>query len=169
MKANQCSRNLTSDNKGYAKIVGGLVALLISILIGVLIYYSIYDTDTFSGTTYEEFTGYSATSNASAWSITVDSLPNSKGDTNVTCYNATGNSESWPTFSLLNRDIDVAAGAADEFSQVNVTYTSKQESDIAGTEGTASTIFTLLPIIAIVAIGSFMIAAVMSFGGSGKT
>jgi hypothetical protein len=167
MKANQRSKSLVGNRQGFAQIVGGLVALMVTIIIGVLVYYSIYDTDAFSGTTYEEFGPYVDTTNASAWSVTVDSLPNSKSDVNVTCVNVTAGAESYPTFSLLNRDISVAADAASNFTQVNITYTSKQEADISGTDVTAGTIFTLLPIIAIVAIGSIMIIAVSRFGGSG--
>ena len=169
MKANRKFKDFKNNNAGFARIIGGLVALLICILVGVLIYWSIADSPSFAGTTYEEFTGYGATANASAWSVTIDYLPDSKGDTNVTCYNSTGNSESWPTFTLLNRDISVAAGAADEFSQVNVTYESKQEDAVGDVGGTAGTIFTLLPILAIVVIGGVMIGAVMAFGKSGKT
>ena len=41
MKANMKFRELKDDNKGYAKAVGGLVALLITIIVGILVYWQI--------------------------------------------------------------------------------------------------------------------------------
>jgi len=41
MKANQKLRSITKDKSGYAKAVGGLVALLITIIVGILVYWEI--------------------------------------------------------------------------------------------------------------------------------
>ena len=46
MKANQKFKKM--DNNGYAKIVGGLVALLITIIVGILVYWSISPSITFT-------------------------------------------------------------------------------------------------------------------------
>ena len=40
MKANQ-NIKLKNDNKGWARMVGGLVALLITIIIGVMVYWQV--------------------------------------------------------------------------------------------------------------------------------
>ena len=42
MKANRLVR-LGSDNNGYVKIIGGIVALLIMIIIGVLVFWEVND------------------------------------------------------------------------------------------------------------------------------
>jgi len=48
MKANNKIRNLTKNNSGYVKVVGGLVALLIMIIIGVLVFWEVNDAITLS-------------------------------------------------------------------------------------------------------------------------
>jgi len=46
MKSNQKLKNFKGDNKGYVKVVGGLVALLIMIIIGVLVFWEVNDAIT---------------------------------------------------------------------------------------------------------------------------
>jgi hypothetical protein len=116
----------------------------------------------------ETFTGYSASANASAWSVAVDNSPTGSSDVNVTCYNATGGTETYPTFTLNFKTVSVAADAADEFSQVNVTYTSNMGSTGGDVNDMASTVFGLLPIIALAVVASIIIGVIIGFGGSKK-
>jgi len=174
MKANKSSQ-LRYNDKGYAKIIGGIVALLLTIIIGIMVYWSVSPNLISSDAQVETFTGYtlpvgsdSQGSNSTAWYVTVTEIPKSSSDTNVTCYNATGVSESWPTFTLSHTRIDVAADAADGFSQVNVSYTTRASDVASSTNTQASTVFELIPIVAIVVIGSIMIGLVVGFGASGK-
>jgi len=51
MKANQKLRELRDDKTGYAKAVGGLVALLITIIVGILVYWQISGGITLSSDT----------------------------------------------------------------------------------------------------------------------
>ena len=46
MKANQAIKNLKNDDKGYVKVVGGLVALLLMIIVGILVYWETSDSIT---------------------------------------------------------------------------------------------------------------------------
>lgn len=171
MKANS-NIKLREDSNGYAAIVGGVVALLISIIVGILVYWAVVGGIT-SSSTSETFTGYtlptgtlSVGTNTSAWSVAVAQVPSSIS--NVTCWNSTGNTESYPAFTLSYKTVSVAAGAASGFNQVNVTYVSRAYTEESSTNTMASTVFSLLPVIAIVAIGSIMIALVVGFGSSGK-
>ena len=173
MKANRTSRGL--DNNAYAKVVGGLVALLITIIIAVLVYWSASPNIVSSDTQSQQFTGYtlpvggaSQGSNSSAWSVTITLIPNGAGSVNVTCNNATSGTSSYPTFTLAHRTISVGAGVADGFSRVNVSYTTKASADASGTNTMATTVFGLLPIIAVVVIGSILIGLVIVFGGTGR-
>lgn len=43
MKANQKFRSFKEDTSGFAKIMGGLVALLVAILVGVLVFWELND------------------------------------------------------------------------------------------------------------------------------
>ena len=169
MKANNKFR---TNKDAYAQVVGGVVALLLTIVIGILVYWYISpaiapasDSQTFTGYTLPVGADSQGT-NSSAWSITLKNLPSSSALTNVTCYNATGGNLSYPTFTLANTVVSVAAGAAEGFSQVNVSWTTKVSTEAASTNTMAGTVFGLLPIIAIVAIGGILIGLVMVFGGS---
>jgi len=70
----------------------------------------------------EIFTGYPYHQNTTTTYIQLEYAPNNKADTNVTCYNSTGTSESYPSFILTDDVISIYPDAADEFSQINVTY-----------------------------------------------
>lgn len=167
MKANQKFKNLSKNDDAYIKIVGSLVALLLAIIVGVLVYFEMLDSvSSFSEDTVEVFTGYTTASNASAWSVTLQNSPASATVTNVTCANMTAGSESYPTFSLNHRTISVGAGGADQFTQVNVTYTSNIATDESTATDMASTVFGLLPIIALVVVASIILGIVLGFGGS---
>lgn len=167
MKANQKTR-FTSDNQGYVQVIAGIVALLIAIIIGVMVYFEVTDSVSEFGEVAETFTGYSATDNASAWNVNLLNSPVNTNNCNVTCYNSTGTSESYPTFTLNLRTVSVAADAADEFSQVNVTYTSNIANTEAGATSMASTVFGLLPLIALVVIAAIILGVVLAFGKGGK-
>jgi len=168
MKANKKFR-LVDDNAAYAKIVGGLVALLVTIIVAIMVYWSITTSIAPDTSTVETFTGYTATSNASAWNVKVNLEPASDALTNVTCYNSTGESESYPTFTRATTRIDVAADAASEFDQVNVTYTSRYTNNVNdNVNPTASTVLNLLPVLAIVIVGSILIGIVFTFAGGKK-
>ena len=168
MKANQKIKNLNHDDNGYVEIVGGLVALLLMIIVGVLVFYSVSDSMDVAGDADETFTGYAATANASAWSITLDNSPTSSSAVNVTCYNSTGKTESYPAFTLVHKTVSVAAGAASEFSQVNVTYTSNMADSADPASDMAGTVFSLLPIIALAVVASIIIGVIIGFGGGKK-
>lgn len=176
MKAN---RKLKLDNSGatYTAVIAGLVALLLTIVIGVMLYFEVTDSvDQFDEVT-ETFTGYTrynhgagTGSNKTGVTITLDNSPYSSSVTNVTCWNASGtsayNRQSYPSFGLNHKTISIAADAARNFTQVNVTYTS----NIAQAEGSdvtpmAQTVFALAPIIALVVVAAIIIGIVILFGG----
>lgn len=165
MKANR--KNKLSDDSAEmsTQMIGGVVGLLLVIVIGVMVYFSFTDSIASFDEEIETFTGYTAVSNATAWTVTLGNSPDGTSNCNVTCYNSTGPSESWPTFTLNARNVNVAADAADEFEQVNVTYTSHIASDEATTSDMAGTVFTLAPIIALVIVASIIFGVVISFGG----
>lgn len=165
MKANQFIK-LKHDDSGYVKVVGGIIALLITILVGIMIYFNVVDSaDAYDDSITETFTGYAwATANASAWSVDLDYSPVNAANTNVTCYNGTAGTESYPTFGLSNKRINVAADAADYFSQVNVTYVSHIANTESGATSTASSVFGLLPIIALVVVAVIIVGVVIGFG-----
>ena len=173
MKANKKTK-LYHDNHGYVKVVGSLVALLLMIIVGILVYWETQGsidkfsevTDTITSTA--SGTAFSATTNASAWIVELDNSPTGTGATNITCYNSTGKTESFPTFTLSNRLVSVAADAADEFDQVNATYTSNIANTEDSTSSMAATVFDLLPIIALAVVASIIIGVIIGFGGSGK-
>jgi len=168
MKANIKSKLAKNDN-AFVKVVGTIIALLLMIIIGVLVYWETQGSIDDFGEVTETFTGYTlAGSNTSAWTVEVDNTPTGTSATNVTCYNATGGTESYPTFGLNGKTVSVAAEAADEFSQVNVTYTSNMASNEDSTSDMASTIFDLLPIIALAVVASIIIGVIIGFGGSSK-
>ena len=179
MKANK-KQLLSDDNAFNPQVVSGFVVLLITIIIGILIFWSLSSgmplTNTQAETKTSDITGtafvvgtaptYATGTNASAWAIMVNYLPSSAGNVNVTCYNSSGivgDDESYPTFTLSNRRIDVSADGADSFDQVNVTYTTKFSTEKTGTETMANTVFGLLPIIALVLVASIILAIVMGF------
>lgn len=155
-----------------SKVVGPLVALLLIIVVSILVYFSVVDNVSQFSEQTETFTsdGSStafawATSNASAWGVTLDNSPYSTGVTNVTCLNITAATESYPTFTLSGKQISVAADAADTFNQVNVTYTSHTATDEADVTDDAQTVMTLMPVIALVVIASIILAYMVGFGG----
>lgn len=47
MKANQKFKSLKDSNDAWAKVVGGLVALLLTIIVGVLVFWEVNDAITF--------------------------------------------------------------------------------------------------------------------------
>jgi len=178
MKANK--KALIPNNKANTQVIGGLVALLASIIIGVMVFYSITGnlpqsstqtettTTDIAGTAFTLPTGPSSQgSNSSAWAVQTLYTPASASAVNVTCYNSTGNSESYAeTFTLSSRRVDVGAGAVDGFNQVNLSYTTKFASEKTGTETMANTVFSLLPIVALVAVASVILGVVVMFGKS---
>jgi len=180
MKANK--RALLPDTKAQnTAMVGTIITLLIAIIVGILVFWNISGTlplsSTQTETTTSDITGTAFTlptgpasqgSNSSAWAVQTLYVPSSASAVNVTCYNSTGTSESWPTFTLANRRIDVTAGTADGFNQVNLSYTTKFASEKTGTETMATTVFALLPIIALVVVASIILAIVMMFGKGKK-
>ena len=183
MKANR--KVLNNKAEMSVGIVGTLVALLFSIILGVMIFWSLSGsmplsssqaetkTSTITGTAFvvgTASTDYATGTNNSAWAITLNHVPSAAGNVNITCYNSSGivgDDESYPTFTLSNRRVDVAADGADSFDQVNVTYTTKFSTEKTGTETMANTVFALLPIIALVVVASIILGIVLGFG-SGK-
>lgn len=161
MKANQFIRNTSAEQTG----ISIAVSILLVIIVGILVYWSVVDAvDTLSEQS-ETFTGYVPSTNSSSWSVELDNSPNSVSDTNVTCYNSSGPSESYPAFTLGNTFVYVTGDSADEFDQVNVTYTSKASSSASETNTMSNTIFALLPILVLVFVSALIIAVVIGFGG----
>lgn len=68
------------------------------------------------------FTGYPAYQNQSTTYIQLNYTAMDKETTNVTCYNSTGGTETYPSFVLSGDIIYIYPNAADEFDQVNITY-----------------------------------------------
>lgn len=166
MKANQKTKNIATDRSASTQIVASVVVLLIAVVIGVMVYYEVDDSITAFDEVTETFTGYTlSTSNDSATTITLDNFPDGTSNCNITCYNSTAPSESYPSYSLSNNRITFAAEAADEFSQINVTYTSKMSGDAGETTTMAGTVFALAPIIVLVLVASIILAIVLGFGG----
>ena len=173
MKANQTIKCLKHDTSGYVQVVGGLVALLLMIIVGILIFWETRDSVDFDEVT-ETITStgsgaaIAATTNASAWTVELDNSPTGTSATNITCYNSTGASETYPTFTLSHKTVSVAADAASEFSQVNATYTSNMASSEDQTSSLATTVFDLLPIIALAVVASIIIGVIIGFGAGNK-
>jgi hypothetical protein len=171
MKANQKIKSLSSDNSGDTKVIGGLVALLLTIIVCVMVYFEVTTSiDQLDATTTETFSGYTlSTSNESAITLELDNSPVNSANTNVTCYNSTGHTESYPTFSLNMEVVSFAAESSSEFSQINVTYTT-HTSAIASDDITpmATTVFSLLPIIALVVVAAVILGVILGFGGGSK-
>lgn len=165
MKGNRKAKTIR-NNDGYMQIVAGIIALLLTIVIGVMVYFEVDDGIDQFDEVVETFGTYADTTNASAWSVTLDNSPASTSDVNVTCVNLTAGAESYPTFSLSHKTISVAADAANNFTQVNVTYTSHMSSDAGENTDMAGTVFGLLPIIALVVIAAIILAVVLGFGGN---
>ena len=168
MKANQKVKQLREDTSAYTKMVGGIVSLLLVIIISVLVFWSVSDSVDSFNEVDETFTGYSHGDNASAQTVELDNSPNSESDTNVTCYSSTAGTLSYPTFSVNQKDVTIAAGSASNYTQVNVTYTSNMGTDATETEDMASTVYALAPIVALVIVASIILAVVMGFGGGKK-
>ena len=184
MKAN---RKIILDNKaetGYPQMAMMIVGLLLAIVIGVLIYFEVSDIDEFNEKS-EYFTGYTAGlsqkvvagdygENSSSTTVNLTNSPKSATYVNVTCYNAsaelaTDSGLSYPSFTVNHKSVFFAADAADVFTQVNVTYTSRAgTAEAADITPMAQTVFTLLPIIALVVIAGIILALVLGFGGKRK-
>jgi len=165
MKANR--KNKLSDDSAEVstQMIGGIVGLLLVIVIGVMVYFSFTDSIDSMNEMTETFTGYADTTNGTAWSVELDNSPDGKSNCNVTCVNISAGAESYPAYGLNSMTVSVAANAAKNFTQVNVTYTSKMASDGSDTTDMAGTVFTLAPIIALVIVASIILGAVIGFGG----
>ncbi|MBW2003753.1 MAG: hypothetical protein JRI72_03940 [Deltaproteobacteria bacterium] len=153
-----------------AKVVSVVVALLVTIGVGAFVLFEILDApDALSDESYEEFGAYADTTNASAWSVVLDRSPTGASDVNVTCVNVTAGAESYPTFTLNRKTVSVAADAASNFTQVNVTYTSFSNAAGDETREMGGTVWELLPIVALVVVAAIIIGIVVNMGdGSGK-
>jgi len=181
MKANK-KVILREDDNGYAKMVGGLVALLIAIIIGVMIFWSLSGSMPGSSEQTEYFTGYtlpagsdsSGGSNDTATVITLKYVPYSTDNSSiaVVCYNATAETEASPPVTIANRVVTVQSGSGTAnppgYSQINVTYTTKFSTEASTTNTMASTVFALLPIIALVVVASIILGIVLMFGSGSK-
>jgi len=159
---------LLKDKNGYAKIIGGLIALLLVIIVGVMVYWETQGSIDEFGTVTEVFTGYSHGDNASAQTVTLSNSPNSASDVNVTCYSSTSGTLSYPTFSVNQKLITIAAGSASNYTQINVTYTSHIGAGEDAASDMAGTVFGLLPIVALVVVASIIIGVIIGFGGSNR-
>ena len=173
MKANKKSRDIKEDPNAYVMAVGGLVALLLMIIVGIMVFWQATGSIDGLSEQSEIFTSDADgaafvldTTNYSAWSIILDNSPSSSSACNITCYNSTAHSVSYPAFTLSHTTVSVAAYAAEEFNQVNATYTSNMANTGEGTTAMATTVFDLLPIIALAIIASIIIGVVIGFGGS---
>jgi hypothetical protein len=84
---------------------------------------------------------------------------------NITCFNSTDDSVSYPTFTLAHKTVSVAADAANYFDQVNATYTSNMADVEDGVTDMTSTVFGLAPIIALAVVASIIVGVIIAFGG----
>ena len=176
MKANKkVIQNIGKNDSGYVKVVGGLIALLLMIIVAILVYWetqgaiSAFEESSETITSDIDGTAFVAlTTNASAWVIELGNTPTGTGATNITCFNSTSKTESFPAFTLSNKQVSVAADAADYFDQVNATYTSNMASNEDGVSDMATTVFDLLPVIALAVVASIILGIIIGFGGSGK-
>ena len=153
----------------FKGIVPVIIGLLVALGVGSLVLFEVLDgPDALDDEVSETFTGYSHGDNASAWSITLANSPISSSDLNVTCYSATSGTLSYPSFTLSNTVVSVAAGAASNFTQVNTTYSSNVGAIGENVRDMGGTVMTLAPIIALVIVASVIIGIVVMMGGSGK-
>jgi hypothetical protein len=162
MKANQ--RLKLKDDHGYFQVIGGIVALLIFLVIGVMLYFNVSEGVDEFGIVVETFGPYADTTNGSAWTVTLENSPVNIASTNVTCCNISAGVDSWPTFTLNFKTVRAAADAANNFTQVNVTYTSNIASLESGNTNMAGTVFTLAPIIALVVVAVVLLGVILTFG-----
>lgn len=151
------------------KAVTVTISLLMAIVVGGIVFFTIMESDeTISGEyVYEEFS-FSDTANASAWSVTLKYSPQGIAQTNVTCVNLTAGAESYPTFTINRMQIHVAADAADNFTQVNVTYLPLSGAIGSDVQDMGENVLTLAPIIALVIVAAVIIAVVVTIGGGKK-
>ena len=150
------------------KIVPIIVGFLVALGVGSIVLFEVLDSpEALDDEVTETFTGYSHGDNASAWSVDLANSPISSSDTNVTCYSSTAGTLSYPSFTLSNTDISVAAGAASNFTQVNVTYSSNSGAVGEEVRDMGGTVMELLPIVALVLVASIIISIVVTMG-SGK-
>jgi len=180
MKANKKTK-LKNDKTGYLKVVGGLVALLLLIIIGVLVYWETQGsidsfeaitttyTEDSDGNTFTQWTGGTG-SNSTGEIIKLDNSPDSF--TYVRAWNGTGGGTAQACtagthYNSNGRYLQIVAGSLDNFTQVNVSYTSNMASSEDTASDMATTVFDLLPIIALAVVAAVIIGVVMGFG-SGK-
>jgi len=64
MKSNQKFKQLRTENSGYTKVVGGLIALLVTIGVGALVFWEI--TDNFEGSSAEANDSMNSTTDMAA-------------------------------------------------------------------------------------------------------
>ena len=173
-------KKLIKNRNAYAQAVTGVVAFLLVIVIGVMIYFNVADgvdqynevEETFTGyTQYTNTGGTGAGSNYTGIVFTLGNSPDGTSNTNVTCWNASGSSIvlSYPTFTVNHKQVKIGAGAASNFTQVNVTYTSHLSSDATENTDMAATVFALIPIVALTIVASIILLLVLGFGGGGKS
>jgi hypothetical protein len=151
----------------YAKVVPVVIAFLVATGVGAMVLFEVLDSpDALSEELYVEST-HADTTNASAWSIELDHSPTGTSGVNVTCVNISAGAESYPTFTLNRKTISVAADAANNFTQVNITYT-PQSGEVGGNvRDMGETVWGILPIIALVLVASVILGIIITMG-SGK-
>lgn len=64
MKANSKFRQLKTENSGYTRVIGGLIALLVTIGVGALVFWEIIDS--FEGTSAEANASMNSTTDMAA-------------------------------------------------------------------------------------------------------
>jgi len=169
MKANKSFRKIRDDPSGYTKVIGGLIAFLLMIIVAVLIFWETQGSIDSFDERVEYFTGYTLDgSNSSARSVELDNSPTGTSGTNVSCYNSTAGTATYPTFTISHKTVSFAAEASSEFSQINVTYTSNMGESEDGTSDMASTVFDLLPIIALAVVAAIIIGIIVGFGSGSR-
>jgi len=171
----------------YAQLVFVIVALLVGIGVSAIVLFEImeapdsladsvteYITQDSDGNSFTRYDRDGATgSNLTGELILLSYNPSSI--TNITCYNASGTEEVESYLTVLNTDyslnrayLDILAGRADNFTQVNVTYV-----PLAGVVGgdvrdMGATVFELTPIIALVLVATVIIGIVVMMGNNRK-
>lgn len=173
MKANKKNRSFATNNNAYTQIVSGIVALMLVIIISVLVFYNVYDSvDNFDSTKTETFSGYALkTQYLATFSVTLEDSPDGYSNCNISFYNGTKkNVVGYPgdaqKYYINNTRLTILGGcSSNQFSQINVTYTSKASSAASDSKTMAGTVFTLAPIIALVIVAGIILAVVLGFGG----
>lgn len=173
MKAN---RKFILDNKGAftGQSVTVLVALLIAIVIAVLVYFEVSDINEFNERV-ERFTGFDGDqgSRDGIRTVNLTNSPRSAAQVNITFFNASGSGQQvcYTTSHTVNhRSVTTPANAASiNFTQINVTYTSRAgTAEADDVTPMASTVFSLLPLIALVVVASVILVIIVGFGAGGR-